>query len=372
MQLYPERLSSHLQEKLAPIYLVFGDEPFLVAECCDQIRQAARAQGFSERQRFTQDKEFSWDALFTASQTLSLFTEQQVIELELPDAKPGRDGSQALAEYANTQTSDQLLLLFGPNLRKDQQNSKWFKALVKNGVFVPIYRPNRQHLPKFVVQRANAMGLHLAPDAVQQLCDWYEGNLLALNQALQKLSLLHCPSAANETKQPTAVTISLEEVRNANHDSSRFDVFSLREAIVQQRSQEFMHCLQRLFETGSEPVLIHWVLQRLHFALANIRQAKRQQQSLQPIWSAENIWQSQQDAYLRLAQTDSAPRSAARIHLLERLEYALKRDSKECPKTLACHIGLLFFPEHSGLGALEAVNFAVNNPLQHIPLNESV
>ncbi|RUO21205.1 DNA polymerase III subunit delta [Aliidiomarina iranensis] len=349
MQVYAERLANQLKQPLAPIYLVFGDEPFLVSECCDRIRKSARKQGYDERQRFTQDKEFNWDSLFHASHTLSLFTSKQIIELELPEAKPGREGSAALAEYATTQAPDQLLILFGGRLRKDQQKSKWFKALENNGVFVPVYAPDRNKLPAFVQQRAEKLGLAIDMPAIQQLCNWYEGNLLALSQALEKLKLLY-----------PETTIDLDAVTAANEDSSRFDVFALRDALIQQKPKAFLHCLQRLLETGTEPVLIHWVLQSLHFTLIKIRKAMRQKQNLQPIWAAENIWQAQQEYYLQLARKDTPYRSQARIHLLERLELALKRDSGESSKVLASHIGLLFMPQLNQLDSLAAFTHSAN------------
>lgn len=349
MQVAMDRLSKQLENSLAPIYMVFGDEPFLVAECCSTIRQAALQQGYHERQRFVQDKEFNWQQLFDASQTMSLFTQQQLLELELPDAKPGRDGSVALAEYAANQAPDQILLLFGTQLRKDQQNSKWFKALNEHGVFVPIYTPNRQQLPKFVAQRAAALHLQLEPAAIEQMCAWYEGNLLALQQALEKLNLLLLPQAGKPA------LVSLAAVEQLAHDNSRYDVFTLREQLLQQNEAGFLHCLQRLFDTGTEPVLIHWVLQQLHFSLAGIRLAHRQQQSIGSYLRSQGVWDSQHSNYEQLARRDSPMRHHARLQLLERLELALKRDSGENPAVLASHIGLLFFPQHQGLAELPAL-----------------
>ena len=51
MRLYPEKLASHLQQQLLPVYLVSGDEPLLVQECCDQIRARAVEQGCSEEDK---------------------------------------------------------------------------------------------------------------------------------------------------------------------------------------------------------------------------------------------------------------------------------------------------------------------------------
>ncbi|MEW6354620.1 MAG: hypothetical protein AB1469_10150 [Pseudomonadota bacterium] len=43
MRIKPEQIGAHLKRALAPVYLVFGDEPLQVAETCDVIRAAARA-----------------------------------------------------------------------------------------------------------------------------------------------------------------------------------------------------------------------------------------------------------------------------------------------------------------------------------------
>ncbi len=50
MQLKADQLAGSLKRGLAPIYLVGGEEPLLLLECCDQIREAARSRGFIERE----------------------------------------------------------------------------------------------------------------------------------------------------------------------------------------------------------------------------------------------------------------------------------------------------------------------------------
>ena len=50
MRVYPEKLATHLQQQLLPVYLISGDEPLLVQECADLVRQQARAQGCGERE----------------------------------------------------------------------------------------------------------------------------------------------------------------------------------------------------------------------------------------------------------------------------------------------------------------------------------
>ena len=44
------QLQNQLNNNLAPIYFISGDEPFQVDEACRMVRQSAEQQGYSERQ----------------------------------------------------------------------------------------------------------------------------------------------------------------------------------------------------------------------------------------------------------------------------------------------------------------------------------
>ena len=50
MNIKPERLAQVLDQALAPVYLVAGPEPLLVQESRELILDAARRQGFLERE----------------------------------------------------------------------------------------------------------------------------------------------------------------------------------------------------------------------------------------------------------------------------------------------------------------------------------
>ena len=67
MKIQANQLSSHLQNNLAPCYLVHGDEHLLVNEALDAIRAAARERGFSSRDLYTAITGFDWGQLQGAS-----------------------------------------------------------------------------------------------------------------------------------------------------------------------------------------------------------------------------------------------------------------------------------------------------------------
>ena len=52
MKIYSQQLPQCLKQKLAPCYLISGDETFLVEEACDLVRKTAVDQGMNDRDCF--------------------------------------------------------------------------------------------------------------------------------------------------------------------------------------------------------------------------------------------------------------------------------------------------------------------------------
>ena len=93
MQIRPAQLAAHLSNGLAPLYVVHGDEPLLAIEAGDQIRTAARAAGFDEREVLVVESGFKWDAFIASRRNLGLFGSRKLIDLRMPSGKPGVDGA---------------------------------------------------------------------------------------------------------------------------------------------------------------------------------------------------------------------------------------------------------------------------------------
>ncbi|NQX90105.1 MAG: DNA polymerase III subunit delta, partial [Halioglobus sp.] len=134
MRLYAEKLHRHLEQQLLPVYLVSGDEPLLVQECCDQIRAHVRASGFDERNILDASQQgFDWREIMHSAACPSLFAERRLTELRLPSGKPGKEGSRALCDYLATASAEDVLLIVSGKIDKQSTNSKWYKALDKAG-----------------------------------------------------------------------------------------------------------------------------------------------------------------------------------------------------------------------------------------------
>lgn len=349
MQVYANQLEQHLRGTLQPIYLVFGDDDFLRLRAIHAIRSKAKQLGFEERLQFNQQHEFEWAELQNATQNLSLFSQRRSIELELPTASPGTEGSKVLQAWVQSPPEDTLLIIHGPKLKAEQQRSKWFKSLADAGVFVPVYTPDKSQLARMINQLANEYQLAVDSDANALLQTWFEGNLLALDQTLQKIALSRSDSATQ------ALPVNEALVRAHAELQSRFDIFALQEPLLQQDFPLYLQRLQRLAETDAEPALIHWLLQRHCAILQQAQQQVEAGESVPKALQKQGVWKQQQGAYSALLKRWTRAHQRHASQLLVHLELALKRDSQEDMVTLFSHLGLLCCTlEIDGLPAIES------------------
>lgn len=295
MQLRPEQLDSALARGLRSLYTIHGDEPLLAQEAGDAIRAAARKAGFTERKVYSvSGAHFDWSGLLGASQAMSLFAEHQLIEIRIPNGKPGKDGSEALQRYCESLSDDVLTIIHLPRLDRQQQQSGWFGALDGAGVTIRVEPVERRALPQWLAQRLAAQGQRVADgDAGAQtlafFADRVEGNLLAAHQELQKLALLY----------PQGV-LSFEQVESAVLNVARYDVFRLGEAVLAGQTARVLRMLDGLRAEGEAPVLVHWTLAEDIRALKRVKDAVAQGKPMPLALREARVWGAKERLYERL------------------------------------------------------------------------
>ncbi|HCP25947.1 DNA polymerase-3 subunit delta [Pantoea sp. PA1] len=314
IRIYPEQLSAQLREGLRACYLLTGNEPLLLQESADAIRASALAQGFEEHLSFTLDAQTDWDSLFMSCQSLSLFAQRQTLTLQFPENGPNAAIAEQLIKLAPLLHADILLICRMAKLSKAQENSAWFKALSAHAVLVPCQTPEQAQLPRWVVSRAKTLKLDIDDAAVQLLCYCYEGNLLALAQALERLSL-----------QWPDGKLTLPRVEAAVSDAAHFTPYHWVDALLGGKSRRALHILQQLEREESEVAILLRTLQRDLMTLLHL-QRHQSQQPLRTLMDQQRIWQNRRNLFTEALQRLDASRLQQAIHLLMQTELTLKQD----------------------------------------------
>lgn len=250
MPIRPEQLSGRLRSHgLDSVYLLAGDEHLLLGEAAEAVRAAAGEAGYDERQVLHAEGGFDWSELTAAGQAMSLFSTRRVIELYLAQKSPGKDGSAALKQFAQQPPPDTVLIVHAGALDASQRKSAWARALESTGAFVYAWPLPQAQLPDWIESRAKRAGLHLDEQALAVLASRTEGNLLAADQEIRRLTLLF-PDGR----------VDAESMREATADSARFDIFDLPSKALDGDTAGVVRSVDRLREEGVDPVPILWAL----------------------------------------------------------------------------------------------------------------
>ena len=222
MPLKPDQLAAALARGLAPVYLLAGEEPLLVADAASAVRGAARAAGYDERVVHEVERGFDWSLLRGEAASLSLFAQRRLIELRLGSGKLSDDGSAALCEYLAAPPPDVVLLLTGDAFDKRARDSAWYAACDAGGVVVYAWPLEAAGAAALAGRPCPRHGPALDEPAATLLADLTEGNLLAAAQELDKLALLAPPGGA----------LDRDGVLQAVGDSTRYATRDLADAVL--------------------------------------------------------------------------------------------------------------------------------------------
>ncbi|WP_052284806.1 DNA polymerase III subunit delta [Kluyvera genomosp. 1] len=335
IRLYPEQLRAQLSEGLRAAYLLLGNDPLFLQESQDAIRHAAAGEGFIEHHTFTLDASTDWQELFSLCQAMSLFASRQTLLLLLPENGPNAAINEQLATLVSLLHDDLLLIVRGNKLTKAQENAAWLTSLATRAVQINCQTPEQAQLPRWLANRAKQHNLQLDEPASQLLCYCYEGNLLALAQALERLSLLW-PDGK----------LTLPRVEQAVNDAAHFTPFHWVDAVLAGKSKRALHILQQLRLEGSEPVILLRTLQRELLLLVTLKRHSTHT-PLRSLFDKHRVWQNRRAMVGEAVNRLSSAQLRQAVTLLSHAELTLKQDygqsvwaELESLSLLLCHKAL--------------------------------
>ncbi|MDN5449520.1 MAG: DNA polymerase III subunit delta, partial [Enterobacterales bacterium] len=189
-----------------------------------------------------------------------------------------------------------------------------FKTLRLNAVMVSCQKPEQAQLPRCVATRSKHMNLQLDEAANQLICYCYEGNLLALSQALERLSLLY-PDGK----------LTLPRVEEAVSDAAHFSPFHWVDAILAGKSKRAWHILQQLRQEDMEPVILLRTVQREVLLLMTLK-SQMSHTPLRSLFDQHKVWQNRRPAMTQALQLLSLQQLHQAVALLSHIEVVLKQD----------------------------------------------
>ncbi len=305
MQLASAKLQQHLSKTLSPVYVLLGDEPLGQSEYLDAIRQAARKDGAEERTSFIVERSFNWQSIQQFGQALSLFATKRILEVAVPNGKPGVEGGKVLAALAENALPDTTTVIILPTLAREVKKSVWFTKLQSSATIIELNDIAPTQLPQWVSKRLAQQNQSTDNASLEFMAHQVEGNLLAAHQEIQKLGLLY-----PEGK------ISAEDIQAGVLNVSRYDAFKLSEAVLAGDPERTSRILQGLQDEGEQPAAVMnpltWVLR----PLVRVKKAQANGESMNSAMTGARIYGNRQQQTQRALSRLSLPQLEAALQKL--------------------------------------------------------
>lgn len=314
MKVYADQFSRHLQGELHHAYWISGDEPLQLRELADALRTQSRAAGFTERDVYEVDRQFDWRTLHAASSSMSLFADKKLIELRLRHGKLDEPARKHLTEYLLAPAPDTLLLMTGPKLDSAASKTQWFKKIEQNMVIVQVYPVEPDKLNAWISRRLANFELRADADGVQLLADRVEGNMLAADQEIEKLSLLY-----GQGRQ-----LDIQDIARSVADNSRFNVFSLIDACLAGNPAKAVRTLQRIREEGAETLMIVAMLAREIRQLQAMALQVEKGTSIAAVMQSARVWKNRQSLVAKALQRNNSQSFQSMLCQLRDVDMAVK------------------------------------------------
>jgi DNA polymerase III subunit delta len=241
------------QREIAPIYLLYGTEAFLINE----TKQMVLNQVLDE-----EDKDFNFSAYdleetpielaIEDAETFPFLGERKVIFLHNPifltaeKSKEKIDHNISRFEAYLKEPAPYTVMVISAPYEKLDERKKITKELKRNSVIVEAKKLNEHELKNWVKDRAKINGIVFEPDALEMLIALVGTNMFMLTSEVDKLALY----ASNQER------ITVEVVEKLVSRSLEQNIFTLIEKVVQRKLEEALRIYYDLLKQNEEPIKI--------------------------------------------------------------------------------------------------------------------
>jgi DNA polymerase-3 subunit delta len=231
------------QGDIAPLYLFYGEERFLIERLVKKLRETLilPAQAEFTYYRFS-GEEVDLTALCDLLNALPFFSARRLIILQNSD-KLKKSVIEPLVAYCRDPMECNCFVCIAekPNLK-----DPLYTAIARKGVIVHLRRLYRNQLGSWLEREATQLGYRLTPEASAYMVESGSEELAMLYSELLKVI-----TYVGEKK-----TITLQEVSAVGGDEKMHSVFDLTEALARRHLGEGLKALDRLLAHGEPPLLL--------------------------------------------------------------------------------------------------------------------
>jgi len=246
---YSELKTRLSQGEIAPVYLFYGEEDYLIAECAAQLKKKVLSSELGDfNYNLFYGEETTADTIINAARIMPVLASRRLVVVR--NVQYFKEPALSkLTAYAASPSPTTVLILIGNKL---ENKSGWIKSMARQAVVVRFYPLFEHKLASWIISRAHAEGYGLTSEGAQILLEATGNDLQLIQHELDKLF-----AYVGERRK-----ILAQEVELVCGHTRQYSIFELVEAIGNKDCEKAVSILGRLLAEGEAPLSILGMISR--------------------------------------------------------------------------------------------------------------
>lgn len=306
-----------LTKKNFHLFILQGEDVALMHEAHEHIKLFTKKAGVTHSVQHEVTAHFNIQAFEEELKQISLFQEKTLYILQIQTQKNSKEFQTTLVKIANQLRSDQYLILVFKKLEAAQQKTKWFSEIEKNALFIPLWPLSESQQMQLLKEKFNRNHLSISPQALRFIIEYYENNLLAMHQLVERLTLIHLGQQQ----------IDENHLANELFNQSLYNLFDLADSLLQGDLKKCLIIFNHLKSEGTEAILILWLVSKEIRLLIKLKNALEQGTYSDLLLTQNGIWTSKKNIYLNAVKNISLHEIIDLIPALAKLDTQIKSEN---------------------------------------------
>ena len=313
MIIKPAALEAHLKKQHASIYIFTGLDPYLLQQSVLLIKKAwkqLRAEDGEETILHIQQPT-DWAQSIQNANSYSLFANYRLLDLRFDKKTLDAVGKNQLKMYLEAPNPRTLILIQAPHIPASQLQ---LFANDPNVVHTHIMPLTGQSLKNFVTTTLQKHALMYDPDVPELIFQYNQNNVLACNQLIEQLAMVHPPS------QSLTTTIVMDYIA----DHGDFSIYELGDACLNAETSKAIHILRQISCAQGEPTLILWLFAQEIRRLIQLKHLLKQSIAFNTACQQLKIWSQKVALYQKAIQRLSVSQLYTLLGQCQQLDEQIK------------------------------------------------
>ena len=233
-------------KKLAPIYFLAGEEPFLLEDSLKRIEKVVNTDDLN-REVF-QATECSGADILNSVETLPFLTDKRIVVLKMANKLKNDDFKIITKIIENPVDTTCFVIIFPEKIKNSTSKRKDLIALCEKSdscYCVDCKKLYEKDVKNFIQEEFNSRGKNIEPDVVQQIINDTGLDLQNVSNEIEKISLY-----LGKDKQ----TVTVEDFVKISGFTKEINIFMLTNAIEKKNLKYSLFIVEQMLKTGESAI----------------------------------------------------------------------------------------------------------------------